>query len=225
MLNKMDPKDRWLLERHAMFTSSQNYRLLDSGPGGKGFGKMALNYIEEKAIESMTELWEAPKLEFVEALLHGKVYEYPAFSHYVQKTGNTIMQYHGSEDPIFVPYNKYSGGSPDGVARKDGHIFWLLELKCPANPKNHFKNLSLQTQWDLKQAKIHDYTQCQHLIMSTGANGAHWMSYDERFRDKSLRGKIIEVLPDPNFITNLDIRLRLADKEKKKMIELYSKIN
>lgn len=222
MLDKMDPKDRWYLDRHAMFTASQNYRLVESGPGGKGFSKTALTYIEEKAIESMTVLWEAPKIEFVEALLHGRVYEMPAHNWYVKITGNKVMEYHGSEDPIYLPYNKYSGGSPDAVARSESKIFWGAEYKCPANPKNHFKNLQLKDQWDLKQTKIQDYTQVQMLIMASGANGWHWMSYDERFKDPALKGKIIEVLPDKKFIDNLHLKIVLAEKERKKIVELYS---
>lgn len=222
MLNSMDPKDRWFLDRHAMFTASQNYRLVESGAGGKGFSKTAMTYIEEKAIESMTVLWEAPKIEFVEALLHGRVYEMPAHNWYVKITGNKVMEYHGSENPIYLPYNKFSGGSPDAVARSEGKIFWGAEYKCPANPKVHFKNLQLKDQWDLKQLKIQDYTQCQMLIMSSGANGWHWMSYDERFKDPSLKAKIIEVLPDKNFIVNLDIKIKLAEKERKKIVDMYT---
>jgi len=221
MLNMMDKKDKWFSDRYRKFTASQNYRLLDAGAGGKGFGKAALTYIEEKAIESMTELCEQPKLEFVDSLLHGNLYEAPAFHHYVEITGNKIMQYHGTDNPIYLPYNKFSGGSPDAVARSEGQIFWGLEVKCPANPKNHFNNLKLVTQWDLKQAKIHDYTQCQMLIMSSGANGWHWMSYDERFINIKMRSKIIEVLPDSNFIANLDIKLKLAEKERKRIIADY----
>lgn len=224
MLNQLDPKDKWYLDRHAQFTASQNYRLLGVGPGGKGFDKTAMTYIEEKAIESMTVLWEAPKLEYVESLLHGRVYEEPAFRHYVKVTGNKVMEYHGSENPIYLPYNKISGGSPDAVARSEGKIFWGLEVKCPAAPKNHFNNLKLKTQWDLKQARFHDYTQCQMLIMSSGANGWHWMSYDERFKDPALKGKIIEVLPEKNFLINLDIKIKLADKERKRIVEMYSNI-
>lgn len=222
MLDKMDPKGRWYLDRHAMFTASQNYRLIEAGPGGKGLSKTALTYIEEKAIESMTELWEAPKIEFVESLLHGRVYEEPAFRHYVKKTGNKIMEYHGTENPIYLPYNKFSGGSPDGVARNEGKIFWGLEIKCPAISKNHFRNLKFKDQWDLKQKLIQDYTQCQMLIMASGANGWHWMSYDERFKDPALKGKIIEVLPDKKFIDNLHLKIVLAEKERKKIVELYS---
>lgn len=224
MLNKMDPKDKWFLDRHTMFTASQNYRLLDTGPAGKGFGKMALNYIEEKAIESMTELWEAPKLEFVESLLHGRVYEYPAHEYYVRRTGNKVMEYYGTDNPIYISYNKFSGGSPDALARTKGQIFWGAEYKCPANPKVHFNNLKLKDQWDLKQAKIHDYTQCQFLMMCTGANGWHWMSYDDRFKDPLLKGKIIEVLPDKNFMLNLDIKIKMAEKERRAIISMYSQI-
>ena len=222
MLSTIDSKDNWYISRHAMFTASQNYRLLPTGAGGKGWGSAALTYIEEKAIESMTVLHEQPKLEYVEALLHGRVHEMPAHHWYVKVTGNTEMEYHGSDNPIYIPYNKFSGGSPDAVAKSEGKIFWGAEYKCPANPKNHFNNLKMKDQWCLKQQKIHDYTQCQMLIMSTGANGWHWMSYDDRWINPKLKGKIIEVLPDANFIANLDIKLKLAEKERKRIVEMYS---
>lgn len=223
MIGDTAPKDKWALDRHTMFTASEMYKLLAVGPGGKGWGQLAKTYIRKKARESMTELWEQPQLEYVEALLHGNMYEQPAFMHYVRKTGNKIMEYHGSENPIFIKYNKFSGGSPDAVARKQQLIFWGLELKCPANPDNHMNNLDLKDQWDLKQAKIHDYTQCQFLMMCTGANGWHWMSYDERFKDPNLKGKIIEVLPDKNFMANLDIKIKLAEKDRRLEILKYTK--
>lgn len=224
MINAIDKNGNWALERHTMFTASESWKLLATGPGGKGWGPAAKTYIRRKARESMTDLWEQPKLEFVEALLHGRIYEEPAFRHYVRATGNKVMQYYGTENPVFIRYNKFSGGSPDGAAWHEKKIFWGLELKCPANPDNHLDNLDLKDQWDLKQAKIHDYTQCQMLIMTTGANGWHWMSYDERFKSEALKGKIIEVMPDKNFIANLDIRLKLADKERKRIIDHYTKL-
>lgn len=223
MLNKMDKKDLWFISRHAMWTASENYKLLSTGAGGKGWGPLAITYIRKKARELMTDLYEQPKLEFVESLLHGNAYEAPAFYHYVEKTGNKIMEYHGSENPIYLPYNKVSGGSPDGVARSEGKIFWILELKCPANPDIHMNNLDLKDQWDLKAKRIHDYTQCQMLLMTTGANGCHWMSFDDRYKNPKLKGKIIEILPEDNFMANLDIRIKLAEKERKRIIEQYSK--
>ncbi len=222
MLSTMDNVDSWHLKRHAQFTASQNFRLLESGAGDKGFSKTALTYIEEKAVESMTVLYERPKLEFVESLLHGRVHEMPAHYWYVKVTGNTEMEYHGSDNPIYISYNKVSGGSPDAVAKSEGKIFWGAEYKCPANPKNHFNNLKMKDQWCLKQQKIHDYTQCQMLLMTTRANGWHWMSYDDRFIDPKLKGKIIEVLPDKNFMANLDIKLKLAEKERKRIVEMYT---
>ncbi len=223
MLSNIDPKDLWALSRHSMFSASENYKLLATGAGGKGWGSLAWTYIRKKARESMTVLQEQPKLEYVEALLHGNAHEAPAFAHYVKVTGNTVMEYHGSNNPIYIPYNKFSGGSPDGVARSEGQIFWGLEVKCPQNSDIHMANLDFKDQWDLKQARIHDYTQCQMLLMASKANGWHWMSYDDRWINPKLKGKIIEVLPDEKFQVNLDIKLKLAQKERLRIIEQYSK--
>src|SRR5665213_3164005 len=73
--------DAWLQKRRSRFTSSENYLLLKDGVGRD-------SYIEKKVIELTTKFYERPELTEVEALKHGKLYEYPGFEEYVIRTKN-----------------------------------------------------------------------------------------------------------------------------------------
>src|ERR1035437_3164896 len=88
--------DQWLVKRRSRFTSSENSKLL-----GKGTNSLwsvgALTYIETKVIELSTQIWERPEMDEVESLLHGKLYEYPAYQAYVNETKNYSMTYMGTE--------------------------------------------------------------------------------------------------------------------------------
>lgn len=214
----IDSKSTWHTERYAMFTASVIYKILDTGKDGKGFSATGMSYIEEKAIEHETELWEAPELEFVESLLHGKMYEEPAFRHYVKVSKNYNMRHFGTDQPLFLSYNNYSGGSPDGLQGDGENVDWLLEIKCPKNPKNHYKYLKFKDQWDLKEKRKEYYAQIQFLLMITKAKGAHFVSFDDRWKRPEFKIKIIDVYPDKKYQDNLDIRLQMAQKEKLKII-------
>lgn len=219
MITPMDKVDAWHLKRHKKFTASMIYKLLGRTKDGTGFSVGAMTYIEEKAIESMTVLYEKPELEYVESLMHGKTYEEHAYHAYVEATRNYNMRHFGSEQPVFLDYNQYSGGSPDGLMGEGEKIYRGLELKCPASSKNHFKYLKFKDQWDLKECRPEYYAQVQFLLMTTHADAFDWGSYDERFIDKNLRLKIVEVKPDQKFQDNLDVRLQMAHKEKVKIVE------
>ncbi len=221
MINQLDQKDAWFLQRYSKFTASVIYKLWDTDKSGKGFSVGGMTYINEKVVEEMTAMYERPELEFVESLLHGKMYEQPAFEEYVRVTKNNNMRYFGTENPLFLDFNKYSGGSPDGIMGEGTNVMWGLELKCPKEPKNHFLYLKFKSQWDLKEKRFAYYCQIQFLLMITKAEGWHWCSYDERFKDAKLRTKIIEVLPDKKFQDNLEIRIALAQKEKLKIINEF----
>ncbi len=217
MINQQDPVDRWFLQRYGKFTASMIHKLLASN-GTTMFMPGGWSYIQEKAIESMTTLYERPELEFVEALMHGKAYEEHAYNEYVNVSNNYNMRHFGSENPIYLEYNDYSGGSPDGLMGQDVNIDWLWEGKCPKNPKNHFLYLNMKSQWDLKEKRPEYYAQIQFLIKITGARGADFSSYDERWHKKELRTKIITVLPDKKLQDHLEIKIQTAEKEKQKII-------
>lgn len=220
MINKTDPKGRWFLERHGKFTASMIHKIVPNG-GTSMFTPGGWTYIQERAIETMTFMYEAPELEFVEALIHGKAYEENAYYEYLRVSKNHSMRHFGGENPVYLDYNEYSGGSPDGLMGEGTDVNWLLEIKCPKNSKNHFKYMAMTSQWDLKELRPEYYAQIQFLLMITKAQGAHFASYDERFRDENKRLKIVDVLPDRKFADALDVKLKMAQKEKLKIMAAF----
>jgi hypothetical protein len=210
--------DIWFKRRRASFTASLNQRLI----GNQSTFDL---YVEEKAIEASTDMWDRPELEFVKSLLWGKVYEEPAAQRYMQETGNLSMTYIGRENPIYYPDKEMpeeSGGSPDMAnILESGAIDYLCEIKCPVNPANHFKRLIWKDQFDIKESYMQCYTQMQNLIRITGAIGCDFVSYDERQKSKSKKIKIIQVKPDITFLNNFEIKLYKAIKEKYKLLSKH----
>ncbi len=219
---KADAVDSWHLERWTRFTASEDHKLVAPGASGATFSAGGLTYIEQKAMQSVTLMWERPELEEVKSLLHGKMYEYPAYQEYVNRTRNFKLTYIGDGNPIFLThpgFEEESGGTPDVANITDIHnIDYGAEIKCPKDPMNHYRRLDWKTQWDLKENYSTCYYQIQKLIMITGAFGWDFISYDERMRVKRDKIKIIEVKPDQKFQDNFPLRLMIAIKEKYKII-------
>lgn len=210
-----DAVDNWLIKRHGMFTASKIDLLWASGAAGRLFSPGGAGYIKKKAVEGLTTLFEKPEMEQVKSLLHGKVYEEPAINHYCRTSRNWDINYYGTLEPVFLLYNNDSGGSPDA---QSGNKELLVEIKCPYNSEIHFDHLDFKDQFDLKEYNFNNYAQVQFLMMITGAKDAHWVSYDERFMDPSLKMKIVEIKPDIKFQNNLAVRIEMAIKEKYKII-------
>lgn len=214
--------DLWHMKRWSRFTASEDYKLLVPGKDGAMFGSGATTYIEQKALEMTTTMRSRPELDQVEALLHGKAEEYEAHAEYAHRTKNHDMIYFGEDDPIFYPYKPLAeecGGTPDSACvTLSGSITMGAEFKCPVNPINHFRRLKWSTQWDVKEKYIQAYTQCQKLMMCTGATQWDFVSFDGRQIVREKRIKIIPIYPDRNFQNNLEIRLRCAIKEKYRII-------
>lgn len=225
MINNIEPKDDWYLQRWSKFTASENYKLLPSGGASGMFSPGGHTYIKQKALEMCTTMWERPELEEVKSLMWGKQYEYPAYEAFVNATQNYSMKYLGTENPLFLEYESLkgeSGGSPDIInITKSNKVDAGAEIKCPKNPLYHFERLLWKDQWDVKENYILCYSQIQNLMLITGAFVWYFVSFDERQRSKSKQYKIIEIKPDKKFQDNLDIRLQTAVKEKYLCLERH----
>ena len=226
MIGQMDGVDKWLVQRWTKFTSSEIYKLLYGGSKpGDVFGVGAITYIKKKALEMSTVVEERYDLDEVEALLHGKVYERPAYEWYINKTKDFNMHHMGSENPIFLDYDPLfgeSGGSPDALSLRDNAtVIKGAEIKCPKNSMYHFDRLVWTSQWDVKEKYLQCYAQIQHLLMITNAVSWDFVSFDDRQSRKEKKGKIINILPDKKFQDNLDLRIRLAIKEKYRIYEKH----
>jgi hypothetical protein len=225
MINQMDTVDAWYLIRWTKFTASEIYKLLLGGKGGEIFGAGANTYIKTKALEMSTQMQERPEMEEVKSLLWGKVHEQPAFEWYVKATKNRSMKYLGTENPLFLEYEAIpneAGGSPDAISlTSDAKVNGGAEIKCPKNSMYHFDRMKWKTMWDVKEGYIECYSQIQMLMMINEAPVWHFVSFDDRFTDFKKKGKIIEILPDKKFQDNLDLRIRMAVKEKYKIFNEY----
>lgn len=221
---QQDKIDQWFVARWSKFTASENYKLL-SASGAALWNPGAWTYIKTKALEMCTQMWERPELEEVKSLLHGKMYELPAFQALVRETRLTSLRYLGTENPLFLEYEplaKESGGSPDAIdLTSDAKVDIVAEIKCPKSPMYHFERLKWKNQWDIKESYFSAYSQIQNLLMITGAGLGIFASYDERQVNASKKIKVIEVLPDKKFQDNLDIKLRMAVKEKYRIFDEY----
>jgi hypothetical protein len=220
-----DSVDKWFSERWSKFTASENWKLLTNNIKGEVFGEPAWTYIKQKALEMVTNMWERPELEEVKSLLHGKIYELPAYERYIQTTKNYNLTYLGGDNPVFLPYDKMpedSGGSPDIVQVSNGSsIDFGAEIKCPKNPMKHFERLKWKDQWDILQNYKECYTQIQNLMLITGAPEWDFVSFDERMKQKELQIKIITVRTDKKMQDNLHFRLIKAREERKKILQDY----
>ncbi len=222
MINQLDPIDLWHLMRYKKFTASMISRLNTPGSSLSGFDSFGKSYIEDKVIQRLRPLTQRPELEYVESLMNGRQYEQHAHEWYVSETKNYNMKHFGESNPVFLEFNDYSGGSPDGLMGEGEKIYLGSEYKCPSNPKNHYKYCGWKTQFDLKEGRKEYYGQCQFLLMITKADEWHWVSYDESFYNVKKRGKIIEVKPDRKYQDNLEIRLINAEKEVNRLIEQFN---
>ncbi len=216
--------DQWHLQRWSKFTASENYKLLVSG-GVNMFSQGGYSYIRTKVLQMTTNMWERPYLDEVESLLHGKVHEYPAYKALVADTKYQNLIYLGEEHPLFLEYEPLkgeSGGSPDSISlRSDATVDIVAEIKCPKDSMKHFDRHSWVTMWDVKEKYIQAYTQIQNLMMITGAELGLFVSYDDRQKEVRKKIKIIDILPDKKFQDNLDVRIRMAVKEKYRIYNEY----
>jgi hypothetical protein len=222
MIHRLSSNDEWHLQRWGKFTSSENVKLLSSGGGAVMFGGGAITYIKTKALQMCTHMHEKPELEEVASLLHGKAHEFPAYQMYCDVTRNFKMSYLGDDTPVFLDDEEFmdeAGGTPDIInITKANTIDLGAEIKCPKNSMYHFDRLKWKSQWDIKENYPLVYTQMQHLLLITKAHEWHFISYDDRFRIKEKRIKIIEVKPDVAFQGKLRIRIQKAIVDKYRFV-------
>lgn len=209
--NMFEAVEIWKEERLGKFTSSEIYKLLQSGKKkDEYFGQGALTYIMETVAQVITG--EAPEVSS-KAIEWGYAHEYDAILEYENRMGVKV-EYYGSGAPKFVPYNEVSGGSPDGEVGT--HL--LIEAKCPYNSGNHTKFLMMEDQEELKAANFDYFCQVQMNLLCTKRELAHFLSYDPRVIDHKLRLAILEVKRDEEIIREISERILRATEIVKEML-------
>lgn len=194
--------DIWDKVRLGKFTSSEMHRLMTDGkrPMTKEeIESMKLAGSKSKAttIADATVLSEGARTYVLEKVAEDITGESAYFENFATKWGT-------EHEPIarnefekrmkldveqvgFVPFNEFSGGSPDGIfytaeGNKDG----ILEIKCPYNSANHIEHLLIQDQKYFKDNFKEYYWQMQSNMLFTGTSKAWFISFDPRAKDHAL---------------------------------------
>lgn len=115
--------DEWFKLRQGRFTASRINDLL----AVKGFGKVAENYIFEKAIEIVYGEDEEENIVTYD-MQRGINLEPLAFRKFSELKELEFIEV---KNAYFFPYKDYAGASPDGLVGSDA----VLEIKCPRYKK------------------------------------------------------------------------------------------
>lgn len=207
--------ETWKAERIGKFTASEIHKLMKPGKKkGEYFGEGAMTYIFETVAQVLTGEVEEVTSRAIE---WGYANEYDAILEYEKRMG-VHVEYYGSGQPKFVPYNEVAGGSPDGEV--GSHI--LTEVKCPFNSGNHAKFLAMEKAAQLKAANFDYFCQVQMNLLCTNRELAHFISYDPRVIDHKLRLAILEVQRDEQLITELKKRIDAATEIAKSLLNKFT---
>lgn len=200
----------WKEQRIGRFTASEIYKLLKSGKAKDSiFGETAMTYIHEVAAEILTG--EAEE-RTTKAMEWGAFHEPAAMEAYRKQTGANVT-YYGTENPLFIEYGEYTGGSPDGVT--DTH---LLEIKCPFKSANHVENLTL-TADTFPGIRPEYYAQMQFNMFLSSMDKAHFISFDPRIASEEQQLFILEIPYNAEFVEKIKSRIDLAIEELKQILK------
>jgi hypothetical protein len=202
----------WEQQRTGKFTASNIYRLLKSGKAKNAtFGEVAKTYIKEVAAEIFTGEKENATSRAME---WGLFHEANALNAYRRQTAQTLTCY-GTQNPLFVEYSEYSGGSPDALS--DTH---LIEVKCPYRSVNHIENMLLAPD-TFKDERPEYYAQIQFNMLLTKRRKAHFVSFDPRMACGEQQLFILEIEEDKEFQQFIIDRIGKAEIE---LIDIIKKI-
>lgn len=169
--------EEWHNHRNGKFTASEIHRLM-TAPKDKteSLSEGAKTYALEKVTERITGLPCSTVDTW--AMQWGVDHEDEARQSFVLKTGLIV------EQSGFVTFGDDAGGSPDGVIPI---VNSGIEIKCPANSKNHVEHLLITSQEYFKKYFKEYYWQCQMNMMCCKADNWWFCSFDPRFpEDKKL---------------------------------------
>lgn len=205
----------WYDIRLGRFTSSEIYKLMQSGRGkDQPFSQTGLTYINTKVGEHLTGV----KVEnpYSAALVYGEEMESQAIEYFKQVTGFDVLP------AEFAPFTDHSGGSPDGYIIDGDKKVAGLEIKCPFNSANQVEYLFLNDQHDLKAEYPQYYWQVMSAMMFTKIPQWYFATYDPRMKDVKHKMKIIEVFADYNDQKELADKLDKAIELKLNLIKSLS---
>lgn len=249
-MNNLQRVDEWFLARKGKLTASEIYLLLANhkedmtetelelfkrdNPKSRmktkevPFSQGTFTYLDGKIAELFMP--DNAYLEYVmdcsphsRAMDWGTLMEDSARTRYQEETENEVL------DAPFVPlkeFEKFAGGSPDGIIRSGG----IIEIKCPFNPAVHLKHFLYETADELKEDNLQYYCQLQYNMLcverETGIEVpfGDFVSYDPR-TSKSKQLKVLRISKDKEIQNMLIERTELAISYIRERINQINKIN
>lgn len=199
------------------FTASGISKLfVDAKSDKTKFGQGAETYIKEKACEILSG---KPHEVYSKSMEHGKELEPFSVSHYEYLYGVKLKN--TGEHQEFFKLGENSGGTPDGLIKKDG----LFETKCPYNRAEHLENLLFATQDDFKKYHKDYYLQIQTCLEASKRKYCDFFSFCPSMYNEKLMSKKLRIERDEPIIKEIIERVERAAKLRDEIIFNVLKIN
>ena len=204
-------EDSWEGKRLGRFTSSEIHKLMTEPrtKAAKEAGELsegAKTYVEQKVAEYITQC----RNDFSNmATEWGNEHEPEAALLFAQSIGMDVTSmdfvYCGGDQPEFIPYKSFSGGSPDIILPT---LDAIAEIKCPFESKNHIKHLLLNSDTIAEELPEY-YCQMQCNMLFAEKSKAYFISYDPRFPEP-LNLKVIAIERNDDFLAKVVYKLEAA---------------
>lgn len=175
-MRRIRPASDWEKQRLGKITASNFFKIMKKGKKtflSDGAQEYLWGVLAEK--QTGTKLAEYEK----DAMLWGASTEIDAASALLDIFPD--FEYFGGYDQRFYPFNKWSGGSPDG-STKDV----IIEIKCPYNTANHMQNILISTGEQLKKKREEYYWQIIFNCIILKKDAFIFASFDPDYTQKPL---------------------------------------
>jgi hypothetical protein len=204
-------REEWFKSRLGKFTSSELGRLMTYEDKINELPKGALTYIEEKALEIMTD-GKCVKNFSNDSMDRGNDKELEGIAAFEEKFG--VKCECTGPDQQFIQLCSYFGGTPDGLIAIDD----LAEVKCPDSKTHLFRIKNIKSQADFKKHEKDYYWQIQGNLLASGRKRCFYIDYDDRFVNPYLQLFVIEIHRDEEDIQKAKTRLVMAEKLKQQLL-------
>jgi len=232
MENNEQRSDQWFKDRSECFTSSEFHKLMSGGKRkmtpaeleaeklikGKRttvdtlFGDTANTYIDTKLAGILSNGLSVYFESFAgnKATEYGEIQEPVAREAFTAETGIEV------KECGFIKIDERLGGSPDGLTTDA-----IIEIKCPYVLANHLQNMQMLTVEDFISLHYEYYIQMQVNMIAAKVSKGYFISFDNRYPNRKLWLKILEVPLDENVKKDILHRYQEANKILSQKLEFF----
>jgi len=202
--------EEWFKARLGKFTASQIYKLMSKGKGSI-FSETGNTYIFSRAVEVITGIYDYTPDTY--ATIHGIENEPRAIEIYESIYGCKVLP--GG----FHTYKDYAAASPDGML---DDALGIVEVKCPYNSSNHFKNLLIKSAEAMRTERPEYYWQMMMGMMFTSTDYCDFISFDPRI-PLNYGFYTYRLYKDEDAFLLLSEKIEMAKQERDRLVEEFEK--